>query len=385
MPPKKSTKVKLNIIKDTEQHVELPNLNNDLNLTSIVRSKKDLINGFQILIYKANSDNEKTAVFKVRQYEDVIKILQNYPNNNIESLDDITKWLHENGKKDPKKILSKIKEFLESGEIQEVNDALKDKRVSSVMDLTTVYAIGPSKAIQLYDKHNISTVKELEELFKKDKSVLNDKQAIGLKYHYDLIQRIPRDEIDEYAKVIDTICKRISKNMEWSINGSYRRGHLSSGDIDILISSKDGKEVEYRHQLRCELSRIGIIKEILASGDKKDMCITKINEKGIARHMDLMSTNIDSYPFAVMYFTGSGPWNVLQRNHALKMGYTINEFTIAYKDTKLPVSKDDIKKKIGKTSFQTEKDIYDFLDLEYVLPADRDDIKNLKIKVYITV
>ena len=171
--------------------------------------------------------------------------------------------------------------------------------------------------------------------------------------------------------------------MEWSINGSYRRGHATSGDIDVLISSKDGKEAEYRSKLREELIKMGIVKEILASGDKKDMLITKLKDSSISRHVDLMSTSIDSYPFAVMYFTGSGPFNVLQRNHALRMGYTINEFTIAHKDTKLPISSEEIKKKIGKTSFKTEKDIYDFLELEYVEPNQRDDIQNLKPKVII--
>ncbi len=370
MPPKKSTKTK--------------SVTESIQVNTEPRSKKELINKLQVLIYKANADNDKTAVFKVRQYEDVIKILNTYPSSMIDNIKSVEEWIHENGKKNPTKILQRIEEYLNTGEIQEVNEALKDKKVSSVMDLSAIYGIGPAKAIQLYEKHGVSTVKELEVLFKKDAKVLNDKQAIGLKYHYDLIQRIPRQEIDEYSKIIDNISKSISKNMEWSINGSYRRGHPNSGDIDVLISSKDGNEVDYRNKLRNELIKLGIVKEILASGDKKDMLITKLNDNSVARHVDLMSTSIESYPFAVMYFTGSGPFNVLQRNHALKLGYTINEFTIAHKDTKVPVSSDEIKKKIGKTSFKSEKDIYDFLDLQYVEPKDRDDINNLKVKIYIS-
>ncbi len=373
MPPKKSTKVKTPV---QETAINQP-------IEIIPRPKKDLISKFQVLIYKANADNEKTAVFKVRQYEDIIKILNTYPNSMIDSLKSVEDWFHEHGKKNPTKILQRIDEYLKTGEILEALDALKDKKVSSVMDLSAIYGIGPAKAIQLFEKYGVSTVAELEELYKKDSKVLNDKQAIGLKYHYDLIQRVPRSEIDEYSSIIDKITKSISKNMEWSINGSYRRGHATSGDIDVLISSKDGKEAEYRSKLREELIKMGIVKEILASGDKKDMLITKLKDSSISRHVDLMSTSIDSYPFAVMYFTGSGPFNVLQRNHALRMGYTINEFTIAHKDTKLPISSEEIKKKIGKTSFKTEKDIYDFLELEYVEPNQRDDIQNLKPKVII--
>ena len=56
---------------------------------------------------------------------------------------------------------------------------------------------------------------------------------------------------------------------------------------------------------------------------------------------------------------------------ALKKGYSMNEYCISDKKTKKPVSKEEIKEKLGKDSFETEEDIFKFIDLDYVLPEDR--------------
>ena len=88
-------------------------------------------------------------------------------------------------------------------------------------------------------------------------------------------------------------------------------------------------------------------------------------------HLDIVETTRENYPFALLYFTGSGPFNVRMRKIALDKGYSINEYSMTYKKTKKIIESDEIQKKIGKPNFITEQDIFKFLDMEYKLPTER--------------
>jgi len=68
-----------------------------------------------------------------------------------------------------------------------------------------------------------------------------------------------------------------------------------------------------------------------------------------------MITSKEDYPFAILYFTGNKDFNVKMREHAKKIGYTLNEYK--FKDVE----------KI----FSSERDIFEFLKLSYVEPSKR--------------
>ena len=79
------------------------------------------------------------------------------------------------------------------------------------------------------------------------------------------------------------------------------------------------------------------------------------------RHLDIVETTKEDYPFAILYFTGSGPFNVKMRKNALDKGYSINEYAMTIKKTKERV--DHI--------FKTEQDIFTFLEMDYRSPVER--------------
>ena len=97
----------------------------------------------------------------------------------------------------------------------------------------------------------------------------------------------------------------------------------------------------------------------------------KINSSPCHRRIDIMYTKPSEYPFAILYFTGSGGFNSMMRGVALTKGYSMNEYTLTDKKTKKPLDKKIIKSKIGKESFETERDIFKFLDMKYLKPEDR--------------
>ena len=51
----------------------------------------------------------------------------------------------------------------------------------------------------------------------------------------------------------------------------------------------------------------------------------------MARRIDLLYSPPKEYAFAILYFTGSQEFNTVMRQHALDMGYTLNEHGISTK------------------------------------------------------
>ncbi len=336
---------------------------------------------FTKLITKEKA-KEKTNVFKIRSYQKVIKMITNNQTNYDEfTIDDFTKFFKENGMKNPTKTIDKINQIIETGEIKEAKMSKEDQeKMNSVKELTTVYAIGPAKAKDLYLTYQIKNVSELRQLLKKTDNtipenlqkpsktkskkvttILNKKQVIGLQYYEDLLKRIPRKEIQQFENWLrDIIQTKYNNQIRFTIAGSYRREKQTSGDIDLLITSDFYKNNEAMKIIIKELSNTNYLKETLAKGKKKFMGIISIGNQP-HRHLDIVETTKEDYPFAILYFTGSGPFNVKMRKLALEKGYSINEYTMTYKKTNEPVNH----------IFNTEQDIFDFLDMDYKLPTER--------------
>ena len=67
-------------------------------------------------------------------------------------------------------------------------------------------------------------------------------------------------------------------------------------------------------------------------------------EPDLNRRNELKKFN--NFPFAVLYFTGSGAFNAKMRGNALKLGYSLNEYCLSDKDTKVEISPKVIKDKV---------------------------------------
>ena len=328
---------------------------------------------FKLIIQKITSERAKNGSFRIRHYNDAIKILEKWDGTHYDDIKVMEQHFKNNGKKNPAKIIAKLNELLTTGTMADAEEALKDPKVRAVINLGKVYGIGPAKANELWEKYEIDTVDKLKAKFKTDSSIIHDKQAIGLKYFDDLEERIPRQEMDAYNSKLKEICNKVSSTIIMSINGSYRRGLPTSGDIDLMITSKTEDPSKLRKLLIKELTKQGIIQATMASGKKKFMGVVKLVSEGYtkARHLDIIDTDPTHFPFAVLYFTGSGGFNSKMRGEALKLGYSMNEYCLSDKNTKVPISKDVIKSKIGKESFECEEDIFEFLEMDYVSPPNR--------------
>jgi len=253
-------------------------------------------------------------------------------------------------------IMKKIGEYIETGTLR----ILERERNDPQNILTDVYGIGPIKAKSLVEKG----ITSIEELRKHKDDLLNDVQRTGLRYYEDILQRIPRSEIDEFKTILNKTFEAVkTPNSKYEIVGSYRRGAKTSGDIDVIITSPNK---ELFKAFMDKLLKEKVIVELLSRGATKSLVIAKLPGGKYARRVDFLYSNPEEYPFAVLYFTGSKIFNTVMRGRALSLGYSLNEHGLYKMENKKKGEKID-------HVFRNEKDIFDFLKMVYKDPEQRID------------
>ena len=335
------------------------------------------------IMNKVSAAKEQNWQFKVKYYKQAVGILDD--DMQLNSVEDYIKVFRENGMqlKDEENfkakngtwkssILQKIDSILKTGEVDNIS---VDLEVVAIENLTKIPGIGPSKAAELYREEKITTISELRELYSINKKIINDKQAIGLRHYDDLQKRIPRSEMDEWKDILEETFKETLEELKETgklvITGSYRREKPDSGDIDALITTnvynKDLMNTFYNNLIK---KNIVSVNNILSKGPVKIMAIASIDE--IYRHLDIFYYTSDVYPFALLFTTGSKELNTTMRAHALKNGYSLNERNLTHgSPSGSLVTEQEYLDVIGKKKPETEKDIFDFLNYDYVPPDKR--------------
>ena len=97
--------------------------------------------------------------------------------------------------------------------------------------------------------------------------------------------------------------------------------------------------------------------DVIAQGENK---VSFRHRSGM--QVDVRLLPPESFGAAMQYFTGSKAHNVALRQRALKMGYTLNEYSLADLKTEQPVAG------------RTEEEIYAKLNLDYMPPELRENL-----------
>tara|TARA_B100001094_G_scaffold71136_1_gene67507 strand:+ start:419 stop:2323 length:1905 start_codon:yes stop_codon:yes gene_type:complete len=309
--------------------------------------KRDLV----ISIFKKISDSEKAngERFKASSYLKAISGLKG-----IEDDSDLTEKNITAIKGVGKSLCEKVIQIIKTGTCP-AYEKIKNKKDSKQLFMD-IHGVGPKKAAELV-KVGFETIEDLKQSKEKGE-YLNNVQLLGLKHYDDLLKRIPREEIEKHESILKIMLKKVDPSAELTIAGSYRRNCADSGDIDVLLKSEN--KGTYDKFIK-KLKSIVYIIEDLAYGEKKYNGISKLGRSGIGRRIDIMYTKPEEYPFAVLYFTGSGDFNKMMREQINEKGMTINEYSL----------KDIETKEIVDHVFVEEKDIFDYLDMLYIEPWQR--------------
>lgn len=156
-----------------------------------------------------------------------------------------------------------------------------------------VWGIGPKLALKLY-KQGIRSIDDL----RKNQHLLTDIQKIGLKYYEDIKDRIPREEVTLIHEKIRTVAYSLipkgAEILKVDACGSYRRGKMTCGDIDILITRIDSGDIKgIVEKLVLALENEGFLKERLGglryshTGSEGYMGICQLSSDHKNRRLDI--------------------------------------------------------------------------------------------------
>lgn len=282
------------------------------------------------------------------------------------------------------KIQKKLEEVIDTGVLEELERLKKEPLIAAVANLTRVHGVGPQKAKQLFDDHQISTVEELRQSIS-DVS-LTDAQAAGLEFFDDIQLRIPHDEVAQHESILQTAVRDcLGSQYITTVCGSYRRKLQDSGDVDALLainpnspikgsSSKSNQAIK---QLEKFLTEQGYWLRTLAIGSTKSMGICRLDKAKFARRVDIRMVSSESFPSALLYFTGSKAFNVRMRQHAAGRGFTLNEYGLfhlpsdAHSSSPRKKSSSKLSETYRVKGIFSEEDIFQAIGLPFLKPEDR--------------
>jgi len=331
----------------------------------------NIVGAFETLIHKTSMDLKKTKDtslrFKITSYKKTIKLINSLPFeiSKGEDLKDI--------KGIGKTTIKKINEIIESGTLTQIKDLNSTvlAKAQELSKLQKITGIGPVKATQLFDLGitlDVLTSINFKKITATHKTILQHlthHQTLGVKYFSDLESKIPHSEIQKIEKYLLKLIKKIP-NLKMTICGSYRRKKTTSGDIDVLLYHDKDENVEFSSYLTEFLSLLvekKFLTDHLTSIDNPTKYMGFCKMSTLNRRIDIRLVPKSSFPTALLYFTGSGEFNVNMRKYALSKGFSINEYGI-FKLTKTGKKKFKIKTNL-------ESDIFKILGLDYVEPHDR--------------
>jgi DNA polymerase (family X) len=142
--------------------------------------------------------------------------------------------------------------------------------------------------------------------------------------------------------------------------GSLRRGRETAGDLDLLVTGSacapghTSAAVEY-------VAVFPGIHDLIAKGENK---VSFHLADGMQVDVRLLPS--ESYGAALQYFTGSKAHNVTLRQRALKMGYTLSEWSLARLDDESTVAA------------ASEEDIYAALNMNWIPPELRENLGEIE-------
>lgn len=261
-----------------------------------------------------------------------------------------------------KDLAQKIKEIISTGRLQYYEE-IKKEVPSGLVDLLSVPGLGPKTAKLFYERLNIKSIEELEEMASshrlaglpgiKEKTEENILRGIGMLRRGK--ERQPLGRVLPVAlDILATL--RMYKDVErLSLAGSLRRMKDTIRDIDILATSNHPEKVM---KVFINLPQI---REVLSQGQTRSSIMT---HEGL--QVDLRVVERESYGAALAYFTGSKSHNIRVREMAMKKGLKINEYGIFREDTG---------KRIGG---KEEEDVYKAIGLSYIPPELREDMGEIE-------
>jgi DNA polymerase (family 10) len=298
--------------------------------------------------------------FRIRSYRNAAEAIEALPQQITDLIDDPKQVLAIPGI--GKGMLNNLNEMLHEGKLSLHAEMLKKYR-PSMLELLKVQGLGPKTVALIWSAYQICDLEGVEQLAREGK--IRTLPRMGEKHEQKLLKAI-----EDYRRIAGRFLLNLAEMQAEKIAdhlkdytgvekaipaGSLRRGRETVGDLDILVTGPACCSDDEREKLIEHIIKLPGLMEIIARGENK----VSFRLRG-GMQVDVRFLPPESFGAAMQYFTGSKGHNVALRQRALKMGYTLNEYSLAKLDDQQVVA--------GKS----EEEIYAALKLDYIPPEMRE-------------
>jgi DNA polymerase IV len=262
------------------------------------------------------------------------------------------------------RLASKIEEIVWTNRLRRLEYANLEPNDQTLQIFLNVYGVGFAQGLR-----------SLDDL--KMKAELTKNQRVGVEHYEDFLQRIPRAEVEAQGQIVRQTIQRVDPAVNAMVAGSYRRGALDSGDIDLLIT-KPGASLEEIRSLMMDivvpdLFQQGFLQASLASSFRSDGSkwhgASTLPGSEVWRRIDLLFVPWDEIGAALIYFTGNDIFNRSLRLLARKKGICLNQHGLFEDVLRGP---NRVKMSAGRLlESQNEKRIFELLGVPWRPPEHR--------------
>jgi len=305
--------------------------------------------------------------FRIRSYRNAAQAIENHSQQIKDMIGDPKQVLAIPGI--GKGMLNNLQELFNTGTLA-LQKELLEKYHPSMLQLLKIQGLGPKTIALIWSAYKVSDVDGVDKLAREGKirtlprmgekheakliKAIEDYKRIGGRYLIDAAE-LEAEKLADYLKKFKGIDKITPA-------GSLRRGRETVGDLDILVTGSTCTTDAGRQEAIDYVAKYPPLMDVIARGDNK---ISFHLRSGM--QVDVRLLPPESFGAAMQYFTGSKAHNVSLRQRALKMGYTLNEYSLATLEGEKPVA--------GKT----EEEIYAKLNLDYIPPEMRENLGEIDL------
>ncbi|MFZ0285352.1 MAG: DNA polymerase/3'-5' exonuclease PolX [Terriglobales bacterium] len=300
--------------------------------------------------------------FRIRSYRNAAQAIEALPQQIANLIAEPKKVLAIQGI--GKGMLLNLQEIFKEGRLSVHADLLKKYR-PSMLDLLKIQGLGPKTIALIWSAYQVSDLEGVEKLAREGK--IRELPRMGEKQEAKLLKAI-----EDYRRIAgrflldaaETQAEKIIEHLRGfpgvekvTPAGSLRRGRETVGDLDILVTGKACCNDVERQKLIDHIIKLPGLMDIIARGENK----VSFRMRG-GMQVDVRFLAPESFGAALQYFTGSKAHNVALRQRALKMGYTLSEYSLARLDDEKVVAA------------KSEEEIYAKLKLDYIPPELRENL-----------
>lgn len=250
-----------------------------------------------------------------------------------------------------KDLAGKIADIVKTGHF-DLLDTLKRKLPGELGDMAALPGLGPKRIKLVYDKLKVRTLNDLRRAIKTGR--LRELRGFGPAIEKKLLGALEKPAPAKRFKLsvaeaeAEALVNFLRDSGRAVVAGSYRRRRDTVGDLDVLVTAKNGAAVGNR------LVEYENVAQVVAHGPTRT---TVMLRSGL--QVDVRAVPEESYGAALLYFTGSKAHNIALRGLANQHGWKLNEYGLF-----------SGKRRIAGA---TEEDVYEKLGLKFIAPELRED------------